>query len=112
MNKSMLYLLKLVAIQSVYHPVEAPLSRPSKLSLIDLEGIAMIRLRDLRRRIQTLKITQEAAHYSQRVSPLLQGRVSIGLAEAYSDLAQENYASPIRTMWSISTENRSSSQQA
>lgn len=51
----MLYLLKLVAIQSVYHPVEAPLSRLSKLSLIDLEGIAMIRLRDLRRRIQTLK---------------------------------------------------------
>jgi hypothetical protein len=35
------------------------------------------------------KITQEAAHYSQRVSPLLQGRVSLGLAEAYSDLAQE-----------------------
>jgi hypothetical protein len=44
----------------------------------------------LKRPGQRLWAYQEAAHYSRQVSPLLEGRVSIGLAEAYSDLAQQN----------------------
>src|SRR5260370_3142699 len=44
----------------------------------------------LKRPGQRLWAYQEAAHYSQHVSPLLDSRVSRGLAEAYSDLAQHN----------------------
>ena len=53
-------------IQPVYHPVQAPLSRPSKLSLIDLEGIAMIWRRDLSRLLR-----QRSRLYSSIVRALV-----------------------------------------
>ena len=46
----------------------------------------------LKRSEQRLEAYQEAMQYSDKVSPLLRGRVYIGLAEAHSNLVQENEA--------------------
>jgi tetratricopeptide (TPR) repeat protein len=59
----------------------------------DLQVASLIRkalvYRYLKRPLQMLEAYQEAAQYSNHVSPLLRGRLFTGLAEAYSKLKQE-----------------------
>lgn len=46
----------------------------------------------LKRPLQRLRAYERALHYSQKASPLLQGRVHVGLSETYSCLRQERDA--------------------
>jgi len=60
----------------------------------NLQTMSLMRQADvyfyLRRRIQTLKITQEAMQYSKSISPLLQGYLYSSLAEAQANVKKES----------------------